>query len=68
LCDPDKAKTIIFTDEKKFQPSSDAKTEYVSRKIGSNAFDEKFIQFDHAHSSIAGVNVWGYIGPFGKGI
>lgn len=62
-----KVDCFIFSDEKKFMSNSNAKTEYVTRKIGSNAYDEKFMQFDHPANNNSNLNVWAYIGSFGKG-
>lgn len=64
--DLDEKNNFIFSDKKKFLSNSSYKTEYVTRKIGSNAFDEQFINFDHCSTGY-GLNIWSYIGPFGKG-
>lgn len=57
---------IIFTDEKKFQNSSDKKVEYVNRMIGT-AYEDKHVRNCTTGSSSADINIWGYIGSFGKG-
>lgn len=61
------AKTVIFTDEKHFKNRSDAKTVYVNR-LPNTAYEEKHIKFDKPGSSAADLNVFAYIGPFGKGM
>lgn len=59
-------KNLIFTDEKKFLLSSE-NVQLVTRKIGSNPFEHEYMHYGHQVSSNADLNVWAYIGPFGKG-
>lgn len=62
-----KVDRMIFSDEKKFLANSNAKTELVTRKIGSNPYEHQFIQFSQLENNKADINIWSYIGPFGKG-
>lgn len=62
-----KIDSFIFSDEKKFMSNSNSKTEYVTRKMKSNAYEEKFMQFDHPENNNSNLNIWSYIGSFGKG-
>lgn len=57
----------VFTDEKKFQASSSSKTEYVTRLSGEAYDKDKLKKVRTSINSSADINVWGYIGPFGKG-
>ena len=61
------ASKIIFTDEKVFKNNSDSKTEYVNRKPNT-AYKPSHMKSFTKGSSVADVNIWTYIGPFGKGI
>ena len=63
----EEAKTIIFTDEKLFKNKSESKTELVNR-LPNTAYLEQHMTFDKPGSSAADLNVFGYIGPFGKGM
>lgn len=65
--DESKINNFIFSDEKKFISNTNSKTEFVTRKIGSNAYDQEFINFNHRSNSNTGLNIWSYIGSFGKG-
>lgn len=61
-------KNLIFTDEKKFLLSSENnKVQFVNRKIGSDPFEHQYMHYGNQLSSVADLNVWAYIGPFGKG-
>lgn len=60
------ASTIIFTDEKLFKNKSESNTEYVNR-LPNTAYQVQHMKFDKSGSSTADLNVFGYIGPFGKG-
>lgn len=61
-------KDHIFVDEKKFQASSSAKTEYCTRLVGEEFDDDKIQNIQTSSiSSKADVNLLCYIGPFGKG-
>lgn len=68
LKDKSRSSKVIFSDEKKFKLNSDSKTEYISREIGTDPYEEKYMQYDTRLSTKADVNIWAYIGPFGKGI
>lgn len=57
---------IVFTDEKKFANNSDSKVEYVNRLPGT-AYEEKHLSTSKIGSSVADLNLWGYVGSFGKG-
>lgn len=59
---------LIFSDEKKFTLNNNDKDEFVTRKVNSNAYQDKFINYDKQVSSSADINIWSYIGPFGKGV
>ena len=63
----ERAKILIFTDEKLFKTVSDSKTELVNRKPNT-AYEKRNMQFTKIGSSAADVMVWGYCGPFGKGM
>lgn len=66
LSAPEKDK--IFSDEKKFQASPSTKIEYCTREVGEEYDLDKVIRGSLSSSkSIADVNIWAYIGPFGKG-
>lgn len=65
LKNPELIDKIIFTDEKKFVNSSDKNVEYVNRLIGA-AYDEKNMRKSVSGSSIADLNVWAFIGSFGR--
>lgn len=56
---------IVFTDEKKFA-NSNSKIEYVNRLSGT-AYKEGHKTVNKIGSSAADLNVWGYVGSFGKG-
>lgn len=56
---------IVFTDEKKFANSS-SKVEYVNRLPGE-AYKEKHMTVNKIGTSAADLNIWGYVGSFGKG-
>lgn len=58
---------IIFSDEKRFMNSSETKVEYVNRRIGT-AYNSNNIRVNAKGSSLADTNIYGFIGPFGKGI
>lgn len=59
---------IVFSDEKKFLiDSSNGKVKYVSRQESSNPYDHRFMDYGKQVSSKADLNVWMYIGQFGKG-
>ena len=60
-------KKIIFSDEKVFKNNSDAKVQYVNRLAGTG-YELKHMEMKKKGSSAADVNVWAYIGPFGKGM
>lgn len=62
-------KDFIFCDEKKFQSSSNSNTLYITRPINSNPYDEKYIDYCNTSSISAAsdVNIYCWIGPFGKG-
>lgn len=64
---PDLINQIIFSDEKKFMCSSEKKVEYVNRTVGT-AFNPNNIRVNATGSSQADTNIYGYIGPFGKGV
>lgn len=57
---------IVFTDEKKFMNSSESQIEYVNR-MPNTAYEDKHIVYESSGSSVADLNVWGFIGSFGKG-
>lgn len=61
-------KDLIMVDEKKFQVNSSSQTVYVTR-LPEQAYDEVMIDFCNTSSisSSADVNMFLYIGPFGKG-
>ena len=61
------ASKIIFTDEKMFKNQSDSKTEFVNRKCNTG-YKLSHLKSVSKGSSVADVNIWAYIGPFGKGI
>lgn len=60
-------KRIIFTDEKTFKNSPAGNVEYCNRLTGQ-AYESNKIQFTKSGSALSDVNIWSYIGPFGKGI
>lgn len=62
------SKDRIFVDEKTFQTTSSSKTVYVTRKKNEK-FDTNKIHHCNTSSihSKADVNIFAYIGPFGKG-
>lgn len=60
------ASKIIFTDEKLFKNNSSSKTEFCNRKV-NDGYNLNQIQFYKSGSSSGDVNIWAYIGPFGKG-
>lgn len=53
-----KKKNLIFTDEKKFVLSSENnKIQFVTRKIGSNPFEDEYMHYGNQVSSNADLNV-----------
>lgn len=47
---------------------NDSNTEkFAIRKKGSNPFDDAYMNYGKQVSSNADLNIWSYIGPFGKG-
>lgn len=66
LASPNKHK--FFSDEKKFQINSSTKSQYCTREKGKG-YDKNKIQYCNTSSgkTAADVNIWTYIGPFGKG-
>lgn len=60
-------KNLIFSDEKKFLMNNNDKDEFVTRKKGSDPYQDSFMNYGKQVSSRADLNVWSYIGPFGKG-
>lgn len=63
----ERANILVFTDEKLFKTVSDSKTELVNRKPNT-AYEKKHMQFNKIGGGAADVMVWGYCGPFGKGM
>lgn len=61
-------KDMILVDEKKIQVNSSSQTVFVSRLRGQG-YQENMIDFCNTSSisSAADVNIFVYIGPFGKG-
>lgn len=58
---------IIFSDEKKFILNNNDKSQYVTRPENSNPFENKYMHYGRQLGSNADINIWMYIGPFGKG-
>lgn len=64
---PDIISKLVFTDEKKFMNKDESNAHYVNREK-SKSYEAINLRFDCVGSSSADVNIWGCIGPFGKGI
>lgn len=58
---------FVFSDEKKFTLKDNNSVELVTRPKGSNAYESQYMKYGKQVSSNADVNIWAYIGPFGKG-
>lgn len=57
---------IVFTDEKKFMSNNDSRIEYCNR-LPETAYQEQHLSINKMSSSAGDLNIWGYIGSFGKG-
>lgn len=58
---------LVFTDKKKIMNKNESNVNYVNREK-SKGYETINMRFDCVGNSAADVNVWGYLGVFGKGI
>lgn len=57
---------LILTDEKTFKDDRNSKVQYTNR-INNTAYLPKHLATSRPASSSSDINIWGFIGPFGKG-